>query len=114
MKKLLLAIPAILMFCAVSSAQTWIPARVAQVKNEAITGVRAQGLINSRLRIHGLGAIDPVVGEEFYLLQRGECLSAFTEEEQDKERFIRQPVSIDCSTGGVLVRNVQKRRVRSM
>lgn len=91
--------------------QTWIPATVSQVRDSKITGVYAPGLSRT-LRIHHLREIDPVVGEEFYLLKRGKCLSAFTSEEQDRARFDRHPVNVDCEHGATVVRNVSMVRGR--
>lgn len=51
------------------------------------------------LRVVGLEGIPKVEGTKYFLRVAGRCVIAYTADDQERERFIRHPINVDCGNG---------------
>ncbi len=88
------------------STSEWISCTVTKVVKEGkvrttyhrCPQLERQGRLNE-LRVVGLEGIPKVVGTQFFLRRAGRCLVAYTTADEDRERFIRHALNVDCDRG---------------
>lgn len=88
------------------SNSEWVSCTVAKVVKEGkvrttyhrCAELERQGHLDE-FRVVGLEGIPKVVGTQYFLRRAGRCLVAYTEADEERERFIRHPLNVDCDSG---------------